>query len=637
MESRSRSPRHGSTPPNPRRCRCPEPRSFLFRVLATSPSSSRKASSRGCQSGEVGRVTCSTAYGTQIGHRTANWPRFATKGPRTWVEYPLGKSIYEQTETSINAIRVSPDGKLIALLQQMRFGGGDMWLSIVDRAGVVTRQSQKWASTALDSLAWTPDGKEVWFTAAEDVGLRGSIHAMTLDGDERIVHRTMGSVRIADIAPDGRALLIHDAHRASMSVIDQNAPGERDLTWRNWSRPRFLSNDGKTLLFVEGAASADSGAYLRQTDGSPAILLGKGDPIALSPDGKWAVVGGPAAVRLTILPTGVGETRTLEPGSVVSRSTFCRWLPDGRLLFVGNTARQAASGVHSKHCRWAARTCHTRGRQRTVRRVTRLHKTCGLRHEDPNAAIVPARAQHSHRARWNNPWRPGSGVDARRYSSLGGESREPAQPDLAHRRPDRPANILAGRTQSGSGGHRCRVSSSLSISRRQQARLRLPETLVRPLRCRGCALTRASVARRALSSICAALCLVRVAAAQSAVVNGRVLDEHGRPVAGATVTLANPRTGLYRGRTDSNNEGLYRIAGLPAGLYDVAASLSGFTTAEQHGVVVRRRRCRAHRLRAPGGGDSRCPRRCRLEPADRSRHPRSSAVWSMRAASRSCP
>ena len=260
------------------------------------------------------------------------------EGARTWVEYPLGKSIYEQTETSINAIRVSPDGRLIALLEQMRFGGGAMWLSIVDRAGAVTRQSQKWASSALDSLAWTPDGKEVWFTAAEDVGLRASIHAMTLDGHERIVHRTMGSVRIADIAPDGRALLIHDAHRTSMSVIDQNAPGERDLTWRNWSRPRFLSNDGKTLLFVEGAASADSGAYLRQTDGSPPILLGKGDPIALSPDGRWAVVGGPGMVRFTILPTGVGETRTLEPGSVVSKSTFCRWLPDGRLLFVGNAA-----------------------------------------------------------------------------------------------------------------------------------------------------------------------------------------------------------------------------------------------------------------------------------------------------------
>ena len=78
---------------------------------------------------------------------------------------------------------------------------------------------------------------------------------------------------------------------------------------------------------------------------------------------------------------------------------------------------------------------------------------------------------------------------------------------------------------------------------------------------------------------------MRVAAAQSAVVNGRLLDEQGKPVAGATVLLANPRTGLTR-TDDSNKEGMYRIAGLPAGLYDVAASLSGFTTVEQHGVVV---------------------------------------------------
>ena len=256
---------------------------------------------------------------------------------RSWIEYPSGKTIYEQTKTSLNGVRVSPDGALLAVLEQVAFGGGEMWLSIIDRSGKVISRSQNWAPSVLDSLAWTADGREVWFTAAEDAGLRASIHALTLDARERIVHRTMGSVRIADIARDGRALLIHDSHRTEMNVADANAASERNLWNRDWSRPRFLSADGRTLLFGEGAAGADSGAYIRRTDGSPPVLLGKGDPVALSPDGRWALVGGPGVPRLTLLPTGAGNGRQLEPGSVANRSTFATWLPDGqRLLFVGN-------------------------------------------------------------------------------------------------------------------------------------------------------------------------------------------------------------------------------------------------------------------------------------------------------------
>jgi serine/threonine protein kinase len=260
-------------------------------------------------------------------------------GPRSWIEYPTGKVLHDQSKTALNRLRVSPDGALVAVLEQTASGGGDVWLSILDRTGQVVSRSQNWRATPLDSLAWTADGHEVWFTAADDTKLRSSIHALSVDGKERVVHRTMGSVRVADIARDGRALLIHDAHRSEMNLVDAKTPGERDLTWRNWSRPRFLSGDGQTLLFVEGATGFDSGAYMRRTDGSPAVLLGKGDPIALSPDGRWALVGGPGFPRLILVPTGAGSARQLEPGNVTARSTFASWLNDGqRLMFVGSEA-----------------------------------------------------------------------------------------------------------------------------------------------------------------------------------------------------------------------------------------------------------------------------------------------------------
>jgi eukaryotic-like serine/threonine-protein kinase len=258
-------------------------------------------------------------------------------GPRSWIEYPAGTTLHQQETTALNRLRLSPDGGLIAVLEQVRFGGGDVWLSIIDRSGRAVSRSKNWPGTSIDSVAWTPDGKEVWFTASETSDPRASIHALTLDRKERIVHRTMGSVRIADIAPDGRVLVMHDSHRNSMGFVDADSPGERDLTFRNSSRPRFLSNDGKTLLFIEGMAGLTAGAYIQQTDGSPPVLLGKGDPIALSPDGRWVLVTGPGFPRMLLVPTGAGSARELEPGKLTNRSTFASWLPDGqRFAFLGS-------------------------------------------------------------------------------------------------------------------------------------------------------------------------------------------------------------------------------------------------------------------------------------------------------------
>ena len=279
--------------------------------------------------------------------RDADWAPGATlaairfEGPRSWVEYPIGTTIYEQITTSINSVRVAPDGDSIALVEQDTFGGGLQWVSIIARSGTLVSRSQKWASSYQDGLAWTPDGREVWF-AASDVGGRAAVHAMTREGRERIVHRSIVSVRIQDIAPDGRALLTRDSYRREMSLVDSNGTGGRDLTWRDWSSPFVLSNDGRTLAFGDGGRSAAGKVrgYIRSTDGSSAVLLGeKGNPIALSPDGKWVVTSAPGAPNLTLLPTHAGQSRPLDAGRVAGFSTMAGWVPDGqRIVFDGNEA-----------------------------------------------------------------------------------------------------------------------------------------------------------------------------------------------------------------------------------------------------------------------------------------------------------
>jgi len=267
------------------------------------------------------------------------------EGTRAWLECPLGTTLYQQPN-AVFLVRFSPDGTRLAVMEQERLGGGLEWLSILDRKGKVLSRSRKWASNVLDSLAWTPDGREVWFTAAAVAG-HGAIHAMTPDGRERIIHRAMGSVRILDIAPDGRALLANDFFRADMSLVDTAVPGERDLTWKDWSRPMALSNDGRIVAFGDLGRTGIDGAnssYVRNTDGSFAVKLSDaGSAKALSPDGAWVLTSAPTAEpRLSLVPTGAGEPRTLDRGRVEEFNAMMngsRFMPDGqRIVFVGKEA-----------------------------------------------------------------------------------------------------------------------------------------------------------------------------------------------------------------------------------------------------------------------------------------------------------
>ena len=77
--------------------------------------------------------------------------------------------------------------------------------------------------------------------------------------------------------------------------------------------------------------------YLRSTDGSDPAMLGDGKALALSPDGKLALVTVPTPEpHLVLLPTGVGEARAL-PGGAAVQYHWANFFPDGRrILFVAD-------------------------------------------------------------------------------------------------------------------------------------------------------------------------------------------------------------------------------------------------------------------------------------------------------------
>jgi eukaryotic-like serine/threonine-protein kinase len=122
-----------------------------------------------------------------------------------------------------------------------------------------------------------------------------------------------------------------------------NETKERELSAFDWSLLPLLSEDGRTLVFTDAGVAAGPGysVYLRKLDGSPAVRLGEGSALAVSPDGKWVLTclmrSTPAPIVL--LPTGVGEARTF-PADSIDHAHFeelAAFLPDGKsIVFVGH-------------------------------------------------------------------------------------------------------------------------------------------------------------------------------------------------------------------------------------------------------------------------------------------------------------
>ena len=254
-----------------------------------------------------------------------------TDGP-TRLEYPLGKMLYE-TNGWISDTRVSPDGDKVAFIDHPIIFDSRGRIMVVDRAG--QRKTLATGFGDVLGLSWHPSGEEIWFTGSRE-HLSSNLLAVNLSGKQRLVWA--GEVILQDIARDGRALMIRQNRRRGIAGLAPGQKAETDLSWQDWSLPMAISPDGKWIFFAEegDAGGPRYSAYMRNTNGSPAIRLGDGVPQSVSPDGKWvaAIVPGEPQ-QLMLLPTRAGDVRN------VSRPEFnyevADWLPDGkRLLVSGN-------------------------------------------------------------------------------------------------------------------------------------------------------------------------------------------------------------------------------------------------------------------------------------------------------------
>jgi eukaryotic-like serine/threonine-protein kinase len=249
------------------------------------------------------------------------------------LEYPVGKPLYS-TGGWIGHPRFSPKGDHIAFLDHPNQGDDAGSVLVVDLAGNKKILSGEWFG--VQGLAWSADGSEVWFTASKSGQDRG-LYGVTLDGKERLVLRLPGALMLFDVWKDGRVLLMRASWRRELVGVTEGETKERDLSWLDYTYPAELSADGKTLLFDEegggGSLAYSKGftyaVYVRKTDGTPAVLLGEGGAVALSPDGKWALSATPGAPsQLKLLPTGAGQPKDLTNDSI--NHNWAHWFPDGK-------------------------------------------------------------------------------------------------------------------------------------------------------------------------------------------------------------------------------------------------------------------------------------------------------------------
>jgi sugar lactone lactonase YvrE len=256
-------------------------------------------------------------------------------GGKFQVEFPLGKVIY-QSIGWLDFLRVSPKGDLVAFAD-LESGSDVGRVVILDGTGRQIARSATFPS--VEGVAWPPGEKEVWFSATRNEAWANAIHALSLSGKERILLRLPGILRLHDISADGRILLSKESWTTGLQFRNSEDAKGRDLSWLDTTIVTDLSPDGANLAFEEAGAAARSEVYvgyLRKTDGSAPVKLGRESNPVLSPDGKWVVAGNFPFSKFDLLPTGAGQTKQVDAKGMKT-TTSLGWMPDGKeIYFAGN-------------------------------------------------------------------------------------------------------------------------------------------------------------------------------------------------------------------------------------------------------------------------------------------------------------
>jgi len=172
-----------------------------------------------------------------------------------------------------------------------------------------------------------------------------ALRAVNLQGKERVLLTAPARLHLHDDSKDQGVLLSVEDYRDQTLYADSGQ--SRDISAFPFQITAALSRDGRMMLlnsFVTGPNS-DYNLYIQHVDGPPA-LIGLGGALGLSPDAKWAAALDPVHQKeIRIIPTGVGEARTIH---APADHTYlgATWMADGKSLLVVATAPGRAPATY---------------------------------------------------------------------------------------------------------------------------------------------------------------------------------------------------------------------------------------------------------------------------------------------------
>jgi Tol biopolymer transport system component len=265
------------------------------------------------------------------------------------LEFPAGHVLFQQSGGWIGHPRFSPDGSRIAFENHSILGNDDGSVDLVDMNGSHTVLS---TDASVEGLAWSPDGKEVWFAGTKTSGWADTIFAVTPAGKERAI-LSLPSVRLHDISKDGRVLLSRETWRRQIRGLFPGDKAEHPYSWLDDTEATAISADGRFISIYEAGEiyylENNSLAYYRATDGSPAVRLGVGTP-AISPDGKWVVLASnhvSPKLPLQLQPIGPGDSKDLPTPGLIAFDHYV-WSDDGRMVVYEGQTNQNKWNIYKQ-------------------------------------------------------------------------------------------------------------------------------------------------------------------------------------------------------------------------------------------------------------------------------------------------
>ena len=250
---------------------------------------------------------------------------------RSVLEYPPGHALAEFAG-QLAFPRISPAGDQIAYLEYPDSSQDAGNVVLVNQKGEKKILAEKW--TDLTGLAWSLNGKEVWFTGTPTSN-EGALYAVSLDGRLRLLLTGPADLQLMDVARDGRVLLGSMHWRAEMYGAFSGDKAQRDLGGLDFPVPTDISTDNRTILYYEEGSGGGLNytSYLQTMDGSPPLKFGEGQCTGISSDREWLVCFSPQQPNpLFLVPTRAGTSRTLPKDQLTH--TFASWLPDGKRLIL---------------------------------------------------------------------------------------------------------------------------------------------------------------------------------------------------------------------------------------------------------------------------------------------------------------